>query len=101
MERATGIEPVLPAWECDSGILYLQHLHKCLGNCMCILCMLCFEQLYLHFIAGHLRDKHMLHSTRSRTTALSPRPQNLLVALATWTAEPYRVKTRTRRRVLR
>jgi hypothetical protein len=26
MERATGIEPVLPAWEADTGVLYLQYL---------------------------------------------------------------------------
>jgi hypothetical protein len=26
MERATGIEPVLPAWEADTGVLYFQHL---------------------------------------------------------------------------
>ena len=32
MERATGIEPVLPAWESDPAALYLQHLHKCLGK---------------------------------------------------------------------
>ena len=26
MERATGIEPVLPTWEADTGVLYFQHL---------------------------------------------------------------------------
>ncbi len=32
MERATGIEPVLPTWEADPGNHCLQHLHNCLGK---------------------------------------------------------------------
>jgi hypothetical protein len=28
MERATGIEPVLPAWESEFSILYFQHLQN-------------------------------------------------------------------------
>jgi hypothetical protein len=28
MERATGIEPVLPAWESKFSILYFQHLQN-------------------------------------------------------------------------
>jgi hypothetical protein len=28
MERATGIEPVLPAWEAEFSILYFQHLQN-------------------------------------------------------------------------
>ena len=32
LERAAGIEPAFPAWEADSGALYLQHLHKCFGK---------------------------------------------------------------------
>ena len=32
MERATGIEPVLPAWESDFSILYFQHLQNSRKN---------------------------------------------------------------------
>jgi hypothetical protein len=28
LERATGIEPVLPAWEAEFSILYFQHLQN-------------------------------------------------------------------------
>ncbi len=28
MERATGIEPVLPTWECKLSTLYFQHLQN-------------------------------------------------------------------------
>jgi hypothetical protein len=36
MERATGIEPVLPAWECKFSILYFQYLQNRL------------EKMYVH-----------------------------------------------------
>jgi hypothetical protein len=29
MERATGIEPVLPAWESKLSVLYFQYLQNC------------------------------------------------------------------------
>ena len=32
MERATGIEPVLPAWELKFSLLYFQHLQNGLGK---------------------------------------------------------------------
>ena len=56
MERATGIEPVLPAWESKLSILYFQYLQNCL------------EKMYVHALhtvdvlpdlrvaAGRLRD---------------------------------------------
>jgi len=56
MERATGIEPVLPAWESKLSILYFQHLQNRL------------EKMYVHALhtvhalpdlriaAGRLRD---------------------------------------------
>ena len=32
MERATGIEPVLPTWEAEFSILYFQYLQNRLGK---------------------------------------------------------------------
>jgi hypothetical protein len=56
MERATGIEPVLPAWESEFSILYFQYLQNR------------SEKMYVHalhtlhalpelrVVAGRLRD---------------------------------------------
>jgi len=32
MERATGIEPVLPTWESKLSVLYFHHLENCSGK---------------------------------------------------------------------
>jgi len=66
MERATGIEPVLPAWESRFSILYFQYLQNC------------SEKMYVHALhtvhalpdlrvaAGRLRDGvHVLYAGSS------------------------------------
>jgi hypothetical protein len=55
MERATGIEPVLPTWEPEFSILYFQHLQnaskKMYVHALHTACL-----PYLRVAAGRLRD---------------------------------------------
>ena len=64
---------------------------------MRILRMMCSRQLYLHLVAGHLRDKFCFITLLEHSSLAHP--QNLMRTHVTWTAEPYRVKTRTRHRI--
>jgi hypothetical protein len=69
MERATGIEPVLPAWESEFSILYFQYLQTC------------SEKMYVHALhtvhvlpdlrvaAGRLRDGVSILISTLRTVA--------------------------------
>ena len=56
MERATGIEPVLPAWEAEFSILYFQYLQNRLEK-MCVHALHTVHALPdLCVAAGRLRD---------------------------------------------
>jgi hypothetical protein len=56
LERATGIEPVLPAWESISGALYFQYLQNGLGKINVHATHTVHAVPELRVVAGRLRD---------------------------------------------
>jgi hypothetical protein len=56
MERATGIEPVLPAWEFEFSILYFQYLQNRLGKINVHATHTVHALPDLRVAAGRLRD---------------------------------------------
>jgi hypothetical protein len=81
LERATGIEPVLPAWESEFSILYFQYLQNRCGK-MCVHALHTVHALPdLRIAAGRLRDGFLscvaVCDRRFEATFLSPKQADI------------------------
>jgi hypothetical protein len=81
MERATGIEPVLPAWESTLGALYFQYLQNGLGKINVHATHTVHAVPELRVVAGRLRDGFLscvaVHDPRFEATFLSAKQADI------------------------